>query len=70
MNETNFLDDGELYDLIVEVVGDEASLEFCTLIDIYLDGNGTDASMRANGTDWTTIRPLIAEMEEKAQEET
>jgi hypothetical protein len=67
-DDTVFLSDGEMYDLIVEVVGDETSLEFCTLSDHYLDDNDLDLSMRANGTTWEDIQPLVDEIEEKASE--
>lgn len=62
------LSHGEKYDLIVDIVGDEGSLEFCTLVDFYLDDNGLDVSMRANGTSWSEIKPLIDEFEERAKE--
>lgn len=66
--DTTLLGDGEMYDLIVDVVGDETSLEFCTLSEHYLDGNDLDISMRANMTDWEDIKPLVNEVEERAAE--
>lgn len=65
---TALMHDGDLYDLTVEVVGDETSLEFVTLSDYYLDNNDLDLAMRANGTDWETIKPLVDEIDSKAQE--
>lgn len=61
------LSNGELYDIIVEVVGDETSREFCTLSDYYLEDNDLDLAMRSHGTDWDTISPLIDEVEAKAK---
>lgn len=65
--DVTLLSNGELYDIIVEVVGDETSLEFCTLSDYYLDDNDLDLAMRSHGTDWATISPLIDEVEAKAK---
>jgi hypothetical protein len=64
--DTTLLGSGEMYDLIVDVVGNETSLEFVTLTSYYLDGNDLDTAMRANGTDWRTIKPLVEEIEERA----
>lgn len=63
---TVFLGDGEMYDIIVDVVGDETSLEFCALSDYYLEDNTLDAAMRLNGVSWSDIEPLIDEVEDKA----
>jgi hypothetical protein len=65
---TALLSDGEMYDVIVDVVGDETSLEFCTLTSYYIDGNDLDAAMRANGTQWDTINELTSEVDGKARE--
>jgi len=65
--DTTLLDDGEMYDLIADVVGDETSLEFCTLSEYYLHGNDLDVCMRAHMTDWTDIKPLLDEIEERAE---
>jgi len=67
-NASMLLDESELYDVIVDVVGDETSLEFCTLVDYYLEDNDLDLCMRAHGTDWDTIKPLVEDVDEKAQE--
>ena len=66
MNDTTFLRDGEMYDLIVDVVGDETSHEFATLTEHYLDDNSLDIAVRANMTDWDEIKPLVDEIEERA----
>lgn len=63
---TAMLSSGEMYDVIVDVVGDETSLEFCTLTSYYIDGNDLDTAMRANGTQWETINELTSEIDEKA----
>lgn len=68
MNDTTFLRDGEMYDLIVDVVGDETSHEFITLTEYYLDNNSLDTAMRANMADWSDIKPLVDEIEERATE--
>lgn len=70
MNNINvvLLSDSELYDIIVDVVGDETSLEFCTLSSYYLDDNTLDASMELHGTHAEDINPLIDEVEERAAE--
>lgn len=65
---TTLLDDGDMYDIIVEAVGDETSLEFCTLVDHYLEDNDLDLCMRANGTSWDDIKPLTDEVERLAAE--
>jgi|GEM_PF-3439894 len=61
------LSHGEKYDLLVDVVGDETSLEFCTLSSYYLDGNDLDTAMRANGTNWNDIKPLTDEFKKRAE---
>ena len=66
--DTTLLSDAEMYDIIVDVVDDETSLEFCTLTAYYLDDNGLDVSMRAHGTNWRDIKPLLDEIEERAEE--
>lgn len=70
MNDVNvvLLSDGELYDIIVDVVGDETSLEFCALSDYYLQDNTLDAAMQINGVDWNTMQDLVDEVEERAAE--
>lgn len=65
-DDTVFLSDGELYDIIVDVVGDETSLEFCALSDYYIEDNNLDAAMRTNGVLWSDIDPLINDVEEQA----
>lgn len=65
---TAMLSDGEMYDVIVDVVGDETSLEFCTLTSYYIDGNTLDAAMSENGTRWDVINELTSEVDEKASE--
>ena len=65
---TAMLSNGEMYDVIADIVGDETSLEFCTLTSYYLDGNDLDTAMRANGTHWETINELTSEVDEKARE--
>lgn len=62
------LSHGEEYDLIVDVVGDEDSLEFATLSAHLLDGDSLDASMALYGTNWEDINPLLEEYEENARE--
>jgi hypothetical protein len=62
-----FLSDGEMYDIIVDVVGDETSLEFCALSDYYLEDESLDAAMKMNGVLWDDMEPLIDEVEEKAK---
>jgi len=61
-----FLGDGEMYDIIVDVVGDETSLEFCALSDYYLEDNTLDAAIELSGVRWANVEPLIDEIEEKA----
>jgi len=65
---TALLGRGKLYDVIVDVVGDETSLEFCTLSSYYLDDNDLDTAMRANGTHWDDTQPLVEEVDERAKE--
>lgn len=65
-SDTVFLGDGEIYDIIVDVVGDETSLEFCALSDYYLEDNTLDAAIELNGVCWSNVEPLIDEVEEKA----
>jgi len=65
---TTLLRDGQMYDIIVDVVGDETGLEFCTLVDYYLEDNDLDLCMNVYGTHWEDIKPLIDEIEERAAE--
>lgn len=67
-SETVFLTDGEMYDIIVDVVGDETSLEFCALSDYFIEDESLDAAMSMNGLLWDDIEPLIEDVEEKATE--
>lgn len=67
-SETILLDDGEVYDIIVEVVGDENSLEFCALVDLHLEDRDMDAALAMNGLTYHDLRPLVDEVEEKATE--
>lgn len=63
---TALLSDSELYDVIIDVVGDETSLEFCTLTTHYIDGNDLDTAVRANGMLWEDVKPLAREVDEQA----
>lgn len=66
--QTTALSDAEMYDIIVDVVGDERSLEFCTLTAYYLDDNSLGASMWEHGTNWRDIKPLLDDIEERVEE--
>lgn len=62
------LSDTDLYDLIVEAVGDETSLEFCALTEWLIDGNDLDLVCRAWGMSASDLRESRKEIERLAAE--
>lgn len=65
---TTFLSDDELYDIIVDVVGDDTSREFCALQDYFLRDNDADLALRAHGIDPDRMMDLIDEVEQQAKD--
>lgn len=64
---TTLLSDDELYDIIVDVVGDDTSREFCALQDHFIRENDAQLVIQTYGVDADDFMDLVDEVEDRAE---